>query len=88
MVPRGVRFSSGPDTLGVLEVAGTAGASFFFSCAAGVLVERGTGEEVLPLPESLLPFFSLAEDGVTISSGGRSFSGVPISPSSNDTKEQ
>lgn len=83
-----MRFSSGPDTLGVLEDEGPAEPSFSFSCAAGVFAWRGTGEAVLPLAEGLLPFFSLVEDGVTISSGGRSFNGVPSSPSSNDTKEQ
>ncbi len=82
-----MRFSSGTDTLGVLEDAEPADPSFSFSCA-DVLAWRGTGEAVLPLAEGLLPFFSLVEDGVTISSGGRSFSGVPSSPFSNDTKEQ
>ncbi len=76
-----MRFSSGTDTLGVLEEAEPADPSFSFSCA-DVLAWRGTGEAVLPLAEGLLPFFSLVEDGVTISSGGRSFSGVPSSPSS------
>lgn len=86
--PCGVRFSSGPDMLGVFEDARPVDPSFSFSCTAGMLAWRGTGEAVLPLAECLFPFFSLVEDGVTISSGGRSFNGVPSSPSSNDTKEQ
>lgn len=84
----GVRFSSEPGTLVVLEVAGAADTSLVFSCAAGVFVGRGTGEAVLPLADCFLPFFSLMEDGVTISNLGGSFNGVPSSPSSKDTKEQ
>lgn len=83
-----MHFSSVPETLLFLVDAGPADPSFSFSCRAGVLAWRGTGEAVLPLAETLLPFFSLVEDGVTISSGGLSFSGVPSSPSSNDMKEQ
>lgn len=74
--PSGVRLSSGT------------GALMSFSWVTGVVLGRGTGEEVRPLPEALLPFFSLALTGVMISSGGRSFRGVPSSSSSKDTKEQ
>lgn len=59
-----------------------------FSCTTGEGLVRGTGEAVRPLPEVLLPFFSLAVSGVMMSSCGRSFSGIPSSSSSKDTKEQ
>lgn len=72
----GVRFSS--------EVADEVS----FSCVTGEGLVRGTGEAVRPLPDVLLLFFSLAVGGVTISSCGRSFRGVPSSSSSKDTKEQ
>lgn len=75
-MPCGVRFSS------------EAAAEASFSCVAGEGLVRGTGEAVRPLPEGLLPFFSLAVSGVMISSCGRSFSGMPSSSSSKDTKEQ
>lgn len=73
--PCGVRFSSG-----VADVS--------FSCVTGEGLVRGTGEAVRPLPDVLLPFFSLAVSGVMMSSCGRSFKGVPSSSSSKDTKEQ
>lgn len=72
----GVRFSS--------EVADEVS----FSCVTGEGLVRGTGEAVRPLPDARLPFFSLAASGVMMSSGGRSFRGVPSSSSSKDTNEQ
>lgn len=59
-----------------------------FSCVTGEGLVWGTGEAVRPLPDALLPFFSLAVSGVMMSSCGRSFRGMPSSTSSKATKEQ